>query len=128
MSRAESAKDLLVLPSNEDVERGLRRFGSAVRAHYGPRLVGLYLYGSRARGDHNPESDADVAAILTGDLDYWREVGTLSDLSYDELVDHGILIDAKPLALSDWISPGSHGDPSIVKAIKRDGKPIEFYA
>ena len=32
----------------------------------GPRLVKLCLFGSRARGDHSPHSDIDVAAVIRG--------------------------------------------------------------
>ena len=31
---------------------------------YGPRLRGVYLYGSAARGDEGPESDVDVLLVL----------------------------------------------------------------
>jgi len=121
---SQSTAELLAPPSDEEVEQGLRRFARVVRDHYGERLQGLFLYGSRARGDHHAESDADVAAILSGPLQYWQEVFALSDLSYDELVDHGIYIDAKPYSLSDWEEPSDHVSASLVRAIKRDGKPI----
>lgn len=31
---------------------------------YGDRLRGVYLYGSRARGDHDEDSDVDVLIVL----------------------------------------------------------------
>jgi predicted nucleotidyltransferase len=34
----------------------------------GSRLRGLYLFGSKARGDYDPESDVDLAIIID-DLD-----------------------------------------------------------
>lgn len=117
--------NLVTLPSDEEVAQGLLRFARMVRDHYGDRLVGLYLYGSRARGDHNAESDADVAAVLAGELEFWREICVLSDLSYDELLDHDVLIDAKPVALSAWIDPAAAANPSWIRAIKRDGTPVE---
>jgi len=121
---SQSTAELLAPPSDEKVEQGLRRFARVVRDHYGERLQGLFLYGSRARGDHHAESDADVAAILSGPLQYWHEVFVLSDLSYDELVDHGVYIDAKPYALDEWNCPSNAINTSLVRAIKRDGKPI----
>jgi predicted nucleotidyltransferase len=123
MSAALSA-DLLRPPSDEDVEQALQRFAKDVRDHYGPCLVGLYLYGSRARGAHHPDSDADVAVVLSGAFDYWREVGVLSDLSYDDLVERGVYIDAKPLGLLAWNNPTSHANASLIRAIKRDCRAI----
>ena len=40
-----------------DLKRRLER-------RFGDRFVALYLFGSRARGDHEPDSDVDVAVIL----------------------------------------------------------------
>src|SRR5579862_2321297 len=37
---------------------------AALQAHFGPRFVGLYLFGSRARQDHRPDSDVDLAVLL----------------------------------------------------------------
>jgi len=121
-----SIRDLLTLPSDDEVAQGLLRFARGVRDHYGDRLVGLYLYGSRARGDHDAESDADVAVILAGEVAFWREICVLSDLSYDELLDHEVFIDAKPVALSAWIDPTAEANPSWIRAIKRDGRQIEL--
>lgn len=45
-----------------------------------PRILAVYLYGSRVRGTHRPDSDLDVAVILNGDEDdtaenYWFSDG-----------------------------------------------------
>ena len=39
-------------------------FKKLLEARYGEHLKSLYLFGSRARGDHRPDSDADVAVFL----------------------------------------------------------------
>ncbi|HEX8165096.1 MAG TPA: nucleotidyltransferase domain-containing protein [Beijerinckiaceae bacterium] len=51
-------------PTEEEVQHALARFVTDVRRRYGSRLKGLYRVGSRARGDHHPHSDGDVAVIL----------------------------------------------------------------
>ncbi len=119
---------LITLPSDEEVERGVQRLARQVRDHYGSRLVGLYLYGTRARGPHDEENDAAVVAVLAGELDFWRELCVLSDLSYDELVDHDVFIDAKPVAFSAWDRPATAADPSWIHLARREGTPIELSA
>jgi predicted nucleotidyltransferase len=37
--------------------------------------------GSRARGDHQPDSDYDVLVVLNGPIDRWPELHRLSKLS-----------------------------------------------
>jgi len=41
------------------------------------RLDRAILYGSRARGDDRPESDADVALIIAEGATGWQLVGML---------------------------------------------------
>ena len=36
----------------------------------GGQFIGLYLYGSQARGDAHAGSDIDVLAVIQGDFDY----------------------------------------------------------
>jgi uncharacterized protein len=69
---------------------------SAVRAHYGDRLERIVLFGSRARGDHGPESDYDIAVFLKDMGDYWAEVKALALLSHELLLRHGEVVSLKP--------------------------------
>lgn len=46
-------------------ERALRLFLEQVGEGYD--VAGAYLYGSRARRTHRPDSDADVAILLRGE-------------------------------------------------------------
>ena len=47
-----------------------------------PVLEAVLLYGSRARGDHNVESDADLALVLKGN-EVGRTLQILEDLSQE---------------------------------------------
>jgi uncharacterized protein len=115
MNGTMSVEDLLKPPSDEEVGQVLLRFAKGVHELYGSGLAGLYLYGSRARAGHHPESDADLAVVLSKDFDFWREVDVLVEFSYDYLVDQGVCIDAKPVALLEWNDPSSHVNPSLVR-------------
>jgi predicted nucleotidyltransferase len=41
-----------------------RQIKAAVESRFGDALDAVYLFGSRARGDHRPDSDLDVAVVL----------------------------------------------------------------
>ncbi len=45
-------------------QRAVREYIERLRQHYRERLAAVVLYGSRARGDADPESDADVLVVL----------------------------------------------------------------
>ncbi len=50
--------------SNQD--QVLQELNQRLRKLYGDRLVKLVLFGSRARGDNDPDSDYDVLVVLKG--------------------------------------------------------------
>ena len=53
-------------PTRADAIRSAGIAGRLLGAVYGPALESVWLYGSRARGDHHKESDLDV--LLVGDF------------------------------------------------------------
>jgi len=45
---------------------------AALASGFGARLCGVWLYGSRARGDHRPDSDLDLLVVLDA-VGAWRD-------------------------------------------------------
>lgn len=74
----------------------LRRFRAALEVLYGDRLERVVLFGSRARGDHAPDSDYDVGVFLHGFTDRWQEVDRLIPVVADLARDMGAVISALP--------------------------------
>jgi uncharacterized protein len=74
----------------------LKRVRDALHRIYGERIERIVLFGSRARGDANEESDYDLAVFLKDMDDRWREVRRLAELQDEILTDVGAFIDAKP--------------------------------
>jgi predicted nucleotidyltransferase len=109
----------------EPVAHALADFAAAIRRHYGHRLLGLYLFGSHARGDHMPESDVDVAVVLRdGKLHFWREKMTLAAMAFDAIAACGMHLQAWPVASSAWDQPETHRNPSLIRAMHRDGREL----
>lgn len=63
----------------------LERFRAAVMEIYGDRLERVVLFGSRARGDAQPDSDYDIAVLLRDMPDRFAEMNRLADVATDIL-------------------------------------------
>ncbi|WP_332685231.1 nucleotidyltransferase domain-containing protein [Bosea sp. (in: a-proteobacteria)] len=119
---------LLAPPSDAAVARALADYARLAGDVYRERLVGLHLFGSRARGDHRPDSDADLAVILRSfqgsALD---EKMRLIDLGFDALTDAGVMIQPWPFTLAQWEmrEPGGRFSDLLIAA-KRDGRPVDL--
>lgn len=57
------------IPADPHVAKLLTRARERLDEHYGPRLAGLVLHGSVARGTAEPESDIDLLVLLRDEID-----------------------------------------------------------
>jgi predicted nucleotidyltransferase len=102
-----------------DTEGAVRAFLARLPADV--RLKYAILYGSRARGEHKPDSDADLALIVAERAADWQLVGSLAELAYDVFLDYGILIQPVPVSLSHWLNPERFPRPGFLRNVARDG-------
>jgi predicted nucleotidyltransferase len=85
-------------------------------------LAGAIVYGSRARGTHHPDSDADVAVLLRGGRQGRLEITLeMGDVAFAVLLETGIDVSPLPVWLDGWEHPESHSNPSVLHAIAREG-------
>jgi uncharacterized protein len=85
-------------------------------------IVHAILYGSRARGDAVPDSDADVALVIDGPKRRTMDVALeMSDDEMDVLMETGVMVSALPIWLDDWNDPSRHANPFLIANIKREG-------
>jgi predicted nucleotidyltransferase len=90
---------------------------------FGERFIALYLFGSRARGDHEPDSDVDVAVVLKGRLPQ-RPFGVTREIlkdTYDLLLETGLDIQPWPLEEGSLDEPEAHPHPTVSRAVRREG-------
>jgi len=80
----------------------LRRVKSLLQEAFGPRLCGVILYGSEARGTAKPDSDIDLLVLLEGPVDYWAEVRRIIHVLYPLVLEGDRLIHAKPADAAEY--------------------------
>lgn len=82
----------------------------------------LVLFGSRAREDHRPDSDMDVAVLLRGMPGKFIATKlAMDDLAYDVLLDTGIRITPLPIWTEEWDHPENYSNPALITNIQREG-------
>ena len=94
----------------------LARFRLALESLYGDRIERVILFGSRARGDAQADSDYDVAVFLKNFHDRWTEVDRLVPVVTDILYTDGAFIHALPYR------QGAYRDRTpLMHEIRREG-------
>jgi uncharacterized protein len=87
-----------------------------------PGAERLILFGSRARGQAQEDSDYDVAVVVRDLSDRQRIRHILSDLAYDHILS-GFFI--RPIALpSDYLEPRGRRTTELAEEIIRDGVEV----
>lgn len=87
-------------------------------------VVELYLYGSRSRGDHRPDSDYDVFVVL-------RErtrptVDALYDAVVDVVCETGSLVSLKIVSRGNFEKSKAAGNPFVANVL-HDGVPLALH-
>jgi predicted nucleotidyltransferase len=80
------------------IKQALEDLHQSLAEIYGERLRGLYLYGSYARGDFQPDSDIDVLVVLDGEIRPSQEIDRISNRVADICLDHNVLIATFPVS------------------------------
>jgi predicted nucleotidyltransferase len=109
------------MPSiDQNTEMAVRRFMGLLPVRFG--VNSAILFGSRARGTHDQDSDADLAIILHGSPQpLLRTSLDMADIAFDVLLETGINIAPIPVWLDEWEHPQTHSNPLLLANIARDG-------
>ena len=94
----------------------LTQFRRALDAAFGERIESVMLFGSRARGEADADSDYDVAVFLCDFTERWPEVDRLVEIETDLLYEMGALVHALPFRAGAW----QERSP-LMGALRRDG-------
>lgn len=112
----EQIRDPIVASALRDLDRRLK-------AKFGDSYSHLILFGSRARGDHNPDSDADVAVVMRGEVrNEWALTRSVLEDTYELLLDTGLFIEPWVIEEAALGSPESGPNPALAHNIVKDGR------
>lgn len=110
-----------------DAKRDAALVAGHARAFYGESLKSVWLYGSRARGNHRPDSDLDVLLVrdLRDDLDPIATIEDRTDRPFREFLEqrmegYSVLFtpiqihSVRPEQLDTW-------DTMFFRSVREDG-------
>ena len=104
-----------------DERKWLGEFIGAIKARHAEAVKDVIIYGSKAKGDWNKDSDIDVLLILTDEREGERE--SVETLAYEL----SVTADALPLVTtkteSEWKQLGESG-AAFHRSVERDGVSV----
>ncbi|MGB8841783.1 MAG: nucleotidyltransferase domain-containing protein [Aliidongia sp.] len=93
---------------------------AALHRRFGHRLQDVYLFGSRAHGCHQADSDLDIAVVLRGATQALSIVDReLLDVTYPIELDHGVHIQAWALPAGELNGNGFRA--RLATTIRKEG-------
>ncbi|MEA3401234.1 MAG: nucleotidyltransferase domain-containing protein [Armatimonadota bacterium] len=103
-----------------DLDEALRQLRAELEELYGERLRGLYLFGSRARGDAEPDSDVDVAVVLDDFESVYTEIRRMSEVGARTSLDLDLHVSLIPVREADW----REGTSIFLRNVAREGVSV----
>ena len=100
--------------------RAVHAFMRRLEGHY--RVHEAILFGSRARRDHGPVSDADLAIVL--EETHGNRSAAVKDMAavaFHVMLETGIMVEAMPFWREEFEQPDSYVNPALIRNILREG-------
>ena len=92
-----------MIPHNNLSEResgALQAYLTAAQVRFGPQMVEVLLFGSKARGEASPSSDVDILVIL--DRPTAEDLSDARGLGFDILLSHGVYLSVRAMSRNGW--------------------------
>ncbi len=82
----------------------------------------LILFGSRARGDADPDSDMDVLVVLEDPVESGADA-YVSHCAWEAGFEHGVIVSPVVFSRSEW-EEGPERDSLLALAVRKEGIPV----
>ncbi len=103
-----------------DLSRVLQQLRQELSKLWESRLSAVYLYGSQARGDAQPDSDVDILAVIQGDFDYFEMLHS-ADAIVSRLSLENDMVITLSLASGEQLN---HSQLSLFRNVRQEGVPV----
>lgn len=104
----------------EKVRLVLSELKVGLQMTYGPRLRGVYLYGSHARGEEDEESDVDVLVVLDELQSYGAEIERTSHAVAGTSLKYGVSISRAFVSEMEWF----HKQTSFLANVREEAVSV----
>lgn len=81
--------------------RAVKKLLSQLQAAYGKQIRQAMLFGSKARGDANPDSDIDILVLV--DKETWALKDEISGMAADINLEADLLMDVRVIGVDRWL-------------------------
>ena len=112
----------LVSPTEK---KAIEEFLNRLQELYPGRVSRTILFGSKARGDSNPDSDIDI--LLVVDTEDWRFRHAISDVASDISLEYSVLIGPRVISRQSW-GEMKRDRFSLYENVTREGIPLTLEA
>lgn len=99
----------------------IEHFAMELKERLGKKILGIYLFGSTAKGTATEESDIDVLVVYT-DMEEWTLLEVASEISFKIACEKGRLVEIVPMSKQEFEQ--SLGRSPFLWEVLKFGKPI----
>ena len=111
------SKQYFIMALTTKEKSALKHFKAGLKQALGSQLTELKLFGSKARGDDQPDSDIDVLTII--ESDDWHIRDTVYDVATDILLQMDVCISPKVISKNRFDRLCKEGT-SFIHNVSRD--------
>jgi len=104
-----------------DEQAAVMEYTAYIRAQFPRRILDVILFGSKARGDADAESDIDLLVLVDSEDNEFRS--TLWRLASDVSLKYDVILSPRVLSQARWVEAEQARFP-LYRAVMTEGVPL----